>query len=136
MAVLLEWTKKHIVIIRVLDSVSGAEVIDALLTLSGDARFDDIRGLIYDWSGYLFLLDEIDVNDVEKLAEITRAMAKSNSQVKQGVVLMDGTIDHRGAFFSIFEVLTADLPWQTASFETLELALAWVELVNTGTTFK
>jgi len=126
MAVLVEWTNKHTVIMRMIDSIDGAEVVEAILTFSGDARFDDIRGLIYDWSAYRFVPGRIDIADIEQMAEIIRAVSKSNRNVRQAVVLMDGTIEHRGAFFSMFEVLTADVPWQTGSFDTLEQALAWL----------
>jgi len=127
-AVEVEWTKNRSVIMRVVGAVSGDDMVAAVLALGGDARFDDVRGLVCDWSRYTLSVNKVEVVDIEKLAEIIRAMAKSYIDVKQAMVLMSDEIPYRGAFYNFFEMMVADLPCKLACFDTMAQARSWIDV--------
>lgn len=122
MPIVHDWSAKGLHT-KYIGSISGDDLVEDALKVSGDPRFDDIRYVIGDWteSGS----NTIGIDDVERLAACMKAVAKSNPYIKNATV-MDAD-EERAALVGLYLFLTEDIPWEVDAFKTLEEAKFWVE---------
>ena len=102
--------------------VRGEELLQSTLAVGGDARFDELRYAIADWSGCTKSL--IGVDDVEKLSAYIRAMSKSNPRIADLVVMREDF--HSQALVNLFMFLTDEIPWYVMGFRSLTDVDQWL----------
>lgn len=115
------WEEKGL-LIRYTGRTSGQELINSALELSGNARFDEIKYIIGDWSASE--PGGITSEEVEALVACLRAIAQSNPRIINPSILPPE--EHRQALVAFYVALTQDLPWNTDWFHTEEEARDWI----------
>ncbi len=121
MSVELKWESRQLLTIHYRGEVSGPDLLDTSLRISGDARFDDLRYVLSDWSK----VDKANVTkkDVRVLVAYVSAMARTNDYIKNAVVVTsDGIGRSLGSFY---KELTADISWQIKYFGEEHEARNW-----------
>ncbi|MFT7129977.1 MAG: hypothetical protein ACI89U_002096 [Gammaproteobacteria bacterium] len=130
MTIIQDWDTDRVLHVRYLEGVSSHEYLESVLSFGGDPRFDLLKVIISDWSGYSSETSQVDIKEIEKTAAYTKAMSLTNPNIKLAMVLMNSSVEHRGAFASLFELLSDGIPWKVASFNTLDEAKVWLEIDN------
>lgn len=124
MAIEHDWTSKHLLHTRYVGTVSGEEMIKAALEVSGDARFDNLYGVIGDWSEATGT--QVNADDVETLAAIVGAAAKSNPHITNISILPPSPARHY--LVSNYNLLMANCPWETGAVHSFAEAVIQLEL--------
>jgi len=122
MSVKHNWEVK-VLYIQYHGAVTGEEMISSALRVGGDARFDDLRYIISDWTDCSE--SNVSVEDVEKLAAFVAAMAKTNAHITNLNVMHEDF--NRQAFVNLYMYLTDKVPWQELAFRTLDDARVWLQ---------
>ena len=121
MSIVHNWEKNGLYI-QYLDHVTGEDMLDDALVVSGDPRFDNMRYVISDWTQAT--TTAIDTHHIHQLVAYVKAMARSNPKVKNATVMYDD--EDRKAMVALYGLLADDTPWKIDFFNTLEEARSWV----------
>lgn len=103
-------------------TVTGQDLINSAIEIGGDARFDDARYVLSDWTQVESKL--IDPSHVIELAAYVSAMAKSNPRIINISVVIDE--EERTALVGLYTMLTEDMPWQMETFFSVNEARRWL----------
>ncbi len=101
--------------------VTSREILQAVLRVYGDPRFDELKYVINDFSQVEGV--ELDELNIKKVAYLDKASARSNPKIKIAFVTQNEAFYEYAALYSKF---VEDLPWQTEVFPSLEQAREWV----------
>ena len=103
-------------------TITGKELLRSTLDVGGDARFDELRYAIADWSACVE--SQVSVEDVEKLSAYIRAMSKSNPRISDLIVMREDF--HSQALVNLFMFLTDEIPWYVMGFRSLQDVDSWL----------
>ena len=103
--------------------ITGNELVDGALKISGDPRFDNIRYIIDDFSKLVG--NKITIADVERLVACIGAITKSNPYIKNAMVLANN--EESNALIGLYVFLASELTWQFETFSALTEAQMWVD---------
>ncbi len=101
--------------------VTSEEILQAVLKVYGDPRFDDLTYVINDFSDIEGVA--LDERNIKKVAYLDKASARTNPRIKIAFVTRNP------AFFGYAEMymkFVDELPWQTEIFSSLEEAREWL----------
>ena len=101
--------------------IQASEVIDSILKLSGDERFDNLKFILGDWSQAE--LEHFTGEDVKQLCVIAETISKSNAQIRNAIVT--GNKEANQAVAQLY-VLTKPLKWKVKVFQNIENARDWL----------
>jgi len=102
------------------DKISGEEILTSNLSIHGDARFDNIRYVINDFTDVVeFEAAEI---DVLKISTIDNVAARSNSYLKIALVATSGPLLR---WIHQYCKQMQDSPLECEVFETVNSAYQW-----------
>ncbi len=99
--------------------ITGLDLLNAVREVEGDARFDQIRYVINDFSEVTE--QAISQQDLEEVAALDYAAAFSNPNIRLAVVATDPSITEMASLYSEF----SDSPYPTEIFSEIESARAW-----------
>jgi len=101
-------------------SIDGQQVLDSVISVEEDIRFDSIRYVINDF----LKVGDIDISDsdVARIAAIDRAAAITNPNIRIAVVTKD---DRMRELARRYGELMKNSPYQTLLFESIDAARAW-----------
>ena len=115
-----EWNPP-LLVTRYTGKVTGEELIQEAISVSGDPRFDSLRYIIGDWTGATE--SETTPEDVEKLAVYIEQISRSNPNVKNATITYNR--ESSKALAALYLMLTETTSWKTEMFNTMEGALNW-----------
>jgi hypothetical protein len=126
MAIKHLWESSKVLHILYTGNISGEELLNSALEISGSEHFDSLRHIIADWreAG----ATTVTLEDVEALAAYIRAMTITNPNIKN-VSIMNQREENQ-ALVTFYASLTKDSLWQVASVKTMEEARQWLESVD------
>ena len=101
--------------------ISGDEVLQSTSEVHGDPRFDDLKYVINDFNRITRARATRD--DINRLAAIDRAAARTNPNIRIAVVTRNDDIRHWAQLYIEF---SADCPYETRLFETVDEARSWI----------
>lgn len=119
MSIIHHWLSGKVLHTRYTGNVTSDELLQGALDVSGNPCFDDLRGVISDWSEAR--KSDVNVSDVERLAAYTEAASRTNPHILHISVMRPG-IEAPQALISLYEMYVADTPWQTVVVDTLDEA--------------
>ncbi len=108
--------------IQYIGRVTGRELIESSLKLSGHPKFDKIDYVLADWSQATE--STVTAEDVRELAAYIEAMAKTNPNVKNVTVMYPD--ETRQALVALFALFTENFSWQNHAVHSLEEGRAWL----------
>lgn len=115
------WETKDILRVVYSGTVSGPELLESSLKLSGDARFEDIRLFLADWSDIKRVA--ISPEDIKQLVACLRSASRLCPHAKNASVIRLN--DTSTALLGWYKFLADDLSWDVEVFQTEEEARAW-----------
>ena len=125
MAIKLHWCKNNTLLyVRYLERVTGADLVNLALDISGNQHFDKLRYVLSDWRNCTE--SQIEVEDIERLAAVTEAMSRTNGNVALATLCRDE--ESRKAMAAFYNVLLEEQAWQGNYFVSLEETIAWMGL--------
>jgi len=116
------WESDNYLNVQYSGAVTGDELVQASLSLSGDARFDDLRLVLSDW--YDIESVSIQEKDVLALVSCNHALAKSNPHLKVAVVTSKNNVAPQ--LVSFYATESEAGPWITVLFSNKEEANTWL----------
>lgn len=120
MAYQLNWEEKGLHKVY-LNKTSGREILESNFKLQGDARFDDIRYVINDFTQVAeFELTEDDINIIVSVDDVA---SRSNAKIKIPIVV---TLPSLLEWASMYCEKMQDSPYICGIFSTMEDARVWV----------
>lgn len=128
MAINHQWVTEELLHTRYIGQVTGKELLQAAYDIGGDPRMDKIRYVIGDWSQVKDA--QVSADDVRELAAYIIALSKSYPLVKNASVVAN--YESGEARATLYDVLTADAAWETATFATYEEAIDWFDSFKRG----
>jgi hypothetical protein len=100
--------------------VDGQQVLDSIVEIGEDSRFDSVRYVIND---FLNVVDiDISDRDVFRIAAIDRGASITNPNIRIAVVTND---NHMRDLAQRYGELMKDSPYQTLLFESIDAAREW-----------
>jgi len=101
--------------------VDGQQVLDSVISIEEDSRFDTVRYVIND---FLDVAD-FDISDAEivRIAAIDRAASASNPNIRIALVTQDYRIRELAQRYS---TLMQNSPYKTSLFPSVEAARQWI----------
>lgn len=126
MTIKLDWLSDQELHIHYIDSVSGDELVQSALGVSGDRRFDSLRKVMAIWIRGNVNDTQLGVKDIETFAACNKAMAKTNPKVRVASVLLPNDV-HRGTLARLLEAIGSDDPWDRELFYVIEEAQSWLD---------
>ena len=102
------------------DKVSGEEILNSNLKLQGDARFDDIKCIINDFSNITAF--EINEDDIEYFVAMDNASALSKSRLKIAIVATDKDLL---SFVYLYCAKMEDSPYECRLFDDINSVQEW-----------
>ncbi|ARN74399.1 hypothetical protein [Oceanicoccus sagamiensis] len=123
MAFKLEWSGKT-VSCHWSGVVKGHDLVTANRLIHSDARFDDLRYMLF----LMADIEQVDVTieDVEKLAAMGIGAAKSNSSLRCATVSTDDDWYGLSSFYQMHMDEAAGPSWSLGLFKTREAAEEWL----------
>jgi len=101
-------------------SIDGQQVLDSVISVEEDIRFDSVRYVIND---FLEVADiDISDGDVARVAAIDRAASITNPNIRIAVVTKD---DRMRELARRYGDLMKNSPYQTLLFESIDAAREW-----------
>lgn len=122
MAVLNFWESRGVY--RQADGVlNGSELLQSVIEVEGDSRFDEIRYVINDFS----MVSEFKISNADILAisAMDKASAYTNSNIKIALVTGEHQLEE---IYSQYNNMFETPPYPNRLFRTLEEARLWVEV--------
>ncbi len=122
MSVKILWEKQGLVI-KYHSEIQTQEVIDTLLNLTGDYRFEDCQYIISDTSEGK--RGDISMEDTDKLVAISRVVAKFNPHIYVAHIL--SADEEINAISGLYKMMVEDqTEWIIEFFDTEETARQWL----------
>lgn len=120
MAFINNW-EQHGVIRIFSGFVDGQQVLDSVVSIEEDSRFDSVRYVIND---FLEVAD-FDISDAEivRIAAIDRAASATNPNIRIALVVQDDGIRELAQRYGN---LMQNSPYKTSLFTSVEAAREWV----------
>ncbi|WP_101757884.1 hypothetical protein [Oceanicoccus sp. KOV_DT_Chl] len=102
-------------------AITSEQLIKTYSSLYGDARFDDTRGQVRDYSQVTEL--HVSFDDVLRIAAFDKAAAKSNPRMKIAFVFNN---QEYSSLASLYDSELDGGPWQVNFFTCANEAIEWV----------
>ena len=101
-------------------SVDGRQVLDSVISVEADKRFDSVRYVINDFSNVV----DIDINerDIIRIAAMDRGASVTNPNIRIAVVTNDNRMRD---LVQRYGKLMKDSPYQALLFESINEAREW-----------
>ncbi len=112
--------KEHILYRVFTEDISGDEVLNSNLELQGDARFDDIKCLINDFSNISQFT--LNVNDIDHFVAIDNASALSKKRLN---IAMIATNQELLSWIYLYCAKMESSPYQCRLFDNIQSAQEW-----------
>lgn len=115
------WESKDILRVVYSGTVSGPELLESSLKLSGDERFEDVRLFLADWSK----TDRVAISpdDIKQLVACLRSASRLCPHAKNASVIPIN--DTSTALLGWYKFLADDLSWDVEVFPSMEEARNW-----------
>ena len=126
MAIELVWESQELLKVVYTGDVDGRQVVNSLLEIGGDPRFDHLQAIIGD--GSRIVQNIASDTDIEKMVSVVSALAKTNPGIKNAVVM--GSNEAAQALVSFYQFLAEDIEWAIEVFTTEQDARAWIATSN------
>lgn len=121
MAIREIWESKDVLLVAYSGTVTGPELLESSLKLSGDARFEDVRLFLADWSDIERVA--ISPEDIKQLVACLRSASRLCPHAKNASVIRMN--DTSTALLGWYKFLADDLSWDVEVFQTEEEARTW-----------
>ena len=131
MAITHHWVSKELLIAEYSGKVTGQELVAAVLEISGDPRFYDLRGVLGDWRN--ITEPSLTTGDMEKTAAYVEAIAKSAPNIKLATLMLHE--ESREALEAFFSLLVEHTSWETEGFNNPEAACRWLGVAPESVAF-
>lgn len=130
MAYEIDWESSRGVYRRLLNHVTGEEILESLLTIESDPRFDSLRYVINDF----LAVEDFDISEesVLMMSAIDNAASASNPNISIAIVATDIQIQTLGKLYA-----TSPLnAYPTKVFLTISNARDWISSIAPETYFR
>lgn len=124
------WSIPNVLYTQYLDLVTGEELINSTLGISGDSRFDNVAYVIGDWTAVK--KTEISASEVKQLIACLTAVARICPRAKNASVVNRN--DEGLSLVAWYRHLGESLPWQLDIFHETEDAFNFYGLDYTTLT--
>lgn len=118
-----DWINSHFLHVQYEGVVTGDELMESSLAISGDSRLDYTHFVMGDWTR--LKRSELDQDDVKTLIAILRSVCQITPHAKNATVVKPDASGNAMAAF--YKMLADDLPWKFEIFHTYEKAYQWFE---------
>ena len=125
MPVKQHWLPSGILHISYYGKVTSKELGESTLGLSGDARFDNLKIIISDWTDPENESLEFEEEQIRQLGAYMMPLALSNPRVKLAGILNPNN-KNRWEMVNFFETLIEALPWEIKVFDSGAQAKIWL----------
>ena len=112
---------------KFIDSVSGEEVLNSILAIQGDARFDSIRYVVNDFSQIIDF--EVSDLDIKKIVIVDNVAAMTNPNIKIAIV---ATYEPLLQWIELYCEKMEDSLYECKIFDNIDEAYQWVPSKNNG----
>lgn len=117
------WETKRLLVIRYTEFVSGRELLNSALKISGDSRLDDLHYILSDWASVK--KTKVCPDDVEELVAYISAISRANSHIKNASVTKDN--EEAQSMVALYHHLAEKTPWKMKYFKSVQEAREWFE---------
>lgn len=123
MTIELKWESADSLLVIYSGQVSGETAIQSFLEIGGDPRFDQLRAIIADATGIQHNIATD--TDMEKMAAVSSALAKSNPNIRNAIIMSPD--ESAQALVSFYQFLAGTIEWEIEIFHSEQEARDWAQ---------